>query len=216
MTCVCALTAQAETFYSTLTGPQLAFSNDTYTIAGADNWMARSASVGVAFTPGVTGRLDAVDLAMSTSMVHFLFPKDVSVTLHASEAGLPGAVIETLGTVSELPTKSRWNPPAVTTVYSSTRPMLVQGTEYFLTINAEQANAIALWHQSSDDALKGIYRADAPGAAWTLSPDELLPAFAVQGTAVGTLSFSAPASIAPTPSALGAGLLGLLVVARRR
>lgn len=123
-----------------------------------------SISLAVSFTPANTLALASVQLAIQNPSPIGL--DDVEAVLYSSVGGLPGAVIESLGTLSGHPLCGSTD--SVLAEYASTlKPTLVAGTEYFIVAIAAHPDADASWHINITGAA-GVYT-NVGGGPWNFA-----------------------------------------------
>jgi MYXO-CTERM domain-containing protein len=147
-----------------------------------------------AFTPDQAFMLDSVELALSFAGA-LGTTGDVEVVLFADAAGLPGAVIESLGTVDVL------EGSAIYTVDPVADVELEAGTTYFLGARNASATTEAVWAWNLTGDMGNYVKAYI--IPWQFVDSQPAAAYRVNG------------SVVPAPGAVA--LLGLAgVIGRRR
>ncbi len=196
------LTAHAATVYSNLSGTGTYTGFSAISIRGA-NVPPNSLRAAVSFTPAQNYTLDSIELGVSSDTN---FTDNLTVTLAASDSGLPGAGIETFGVLSGFP-EFNTSDSFLATATSAANPLLQAGVEYFVILEAADPDSKIKWHNNNQGAT-GRFLQSGGGAFWTTAPGSPEFVFRVNGTAV----------IVPTPTAVAAGaaLLGLLGLTRVR
>lgn len=157
------------------------------------------------FVPTETAILTDVQLPLEL----FTGPSDSQVTVYieSSVSGAPsGTILDTLGPTGSISSTT----PQIFTVTCTGCSTLTEGTAYFVVVEQTAGAQAVLWTEVSPSTDGSQYLSTSgPTATFTSESDTPLTAFEVDGTPVGT----------PEPSSLlllGAGLLGLLVIARKR
>ena len=195
--------AHADVVYSNLSGAGTYDINSVHTVRGANVSVNGRLAAAVAFTPTAPFTLDSIDLGLSSDE-NPAFPDDMMVALTDSNSGLPGSVIESLGTVSGFPPIGA-SDSFLATATSASHPLLEAGVEYFVVVSAADPDAFAFWYWNNQGVL-GFFRQREVTDPWVEQADSTQPAFRVNGTEV------------PAPAALWAGgaLLGLLLSRRKK
>jgi len=170
-----------------------------------------------AFTPGGNFTLTDVMLPLQSGGS---LTGTLNVYLTANNAGIPGAVLESwLGVTGEAVALPQVNALTLTSILN---PTLSEGDKYWLVVGPATASSAAKWNKTwfgpAASALNslsnGTPNAGIPTLAgpWAFDGDDLVNAFAIDGTPLGTSPVPEPAPLA----FMGAVLLGILVVSRRR
>ncbi|MGB7157160.1 MAG: choice-of-anchor R domain-containing protein [Tepidisphaeraceae bacterium] len=149
---------------------------------------------------GATYQLDAIRLAASNPLNNPGEQRlDISVRLDA--AGSPGAILESFAV--DLP------PPLFTGVVSAkstTNPLLLAGTQYWVVASAGFPNSWLGWHLNDQGATGTLRTQTNNSGVWSPSFSTTLGAFHVEGIAIPE-----PSGLLP----LCAAALGLFVLRRK-
>lgn len=203
--CLAAGPASAQTVVFDNFGPRNTYQpNLGWAITGPTNGNPQFTH-GDQFTPGVTGTLTNIDIALELVMG----PNHVDLLLTDDASGLPGTVLERFSVDDPMAPFGTGNAPI--TVNSVLHPVLAEGTPYWLVASAADDTWVS-WNQDSIQE-EGTHAVSRQGGPFTVGT-KTQGAFRVTLTPAG-----GPAAV-PEPSALalllGCGLGSALLVVRRR
>ncbi len=191
--------AHAATIYSNLSGADTYLGNTSVIFRGP-NVLPFEGRYAVSFTPGNNYTLDSVEVGLSSLQG---WADDAEIALAASDSGLPGTVIESLGVFSGFP-EFGTSDSFLVTANSAANPLLQAGVEYFIVVSAGDPDAYAYWNLNNQ-GVHGIFHQE-DGGVWQEFAGTIQPTLRVNGTIVPT----------PTAAAMGGVLLGLFSLARTR
>ena len=172
--------AHADVVYSNLSGTGTYDISSVVTVRG-DNVGLGARTIAASFTPTAPFTLDSIDLGISSDE-NPAISDDMMVVLAESNAGEPGSVIESLGTVSGFPPITT-SDSFLATATSTTNPLLQTGVEYFVVVSAANLDAVAFWYWNNQGAL-GYFSQSNLVNPWVEFSDRAQPAFRVNGTLV--------------------------------
>ena len=161
-------------------GPDMAFDpvlSHGWTINGFLGPDIGQQAIAQEFTPAQDATFSSAQVALTLVSG----PGSVRVFLQADVAGLPGTVIE------EIPVSGLGSAPAVHTASSVLRPLLHQGTPYWLSVAAGADGVLAGWNWNSigDVSLMTFAgtQGGGPAGPWGIGPTPVTrSAFQINGT----------------------------------
>jgi hypothetical protein len=123
-------------------GPGMSFNPDVqlaFTINGFIDPQVGEQVISQRFTPPTDGRFHSANVAVTLAFG----PPSIRVLLHADANGQPGQILE------DIPLQGLQPFPSVATGPSTLRTPLRAGTPYWLTVDANAAGVIGVWHRNS-------------------------------------------------------------------
>jgi hypothetical protein len=190
-----AVPCRAGPIFSTL-GPGDTYNTDVGWIIGNSGLVEYIQGDQFSFAGAKPYWLDTIELAAGLVSG----TNELDVRLMSDAAGEPGTVIEAFNFVGTMGSFGQNNPLLVG--YSTLRPILNPGTNYWLIASAPNSDTFAGFNLSLP-SVTGSHAVREDTGPWTVLPNDILGAFRVSGTPV-------PAPGAFVLGGIGLGLVGWL------